>query len=85
MSLLDVTDKASSDKRHGESHYLQVRLLKDNESLLSATQNFSILNIYTHAQSPSSSLIYQMKEMAAAVFEAYLQVFVDDSQVSVWN
>ena len=44
------------------------------------TSQKEIVNIYTHEQSPSLSLIYQLEQIATTQYEKYLQdVFVDAS------
>ena len=89
-SFMDVHGESSTNKLHAESLYMQQRFLRDNESLLktistqgnpfNASQK-EIVNIYTHEQSPSSSLIYQLEQIATTQYEKYLQdVFVDASR-----
>ena len=69
---------------------MQERFLKDKKALLdtitSQTNPFNvdhteIINIYTHEQAPSSSIIYELEDTATSLFRDYLQdVFVDASQ-----
>ena len=69
---------------------MQERFLKDKKALLdtitSQTNHFNvdqteIINIYTHEQAPSSSMIYELEDKATLLFRDYLKdVFVDASQ-----
>ena len=83
-------NKSIDNKHHAEADYLQMRFLKDISSLfdsiLSQGNPFNpnqkeIINIYTHEQSLSSALVYDIEAKADSLFEDYLQdVFIDGSQ-----
>ena len=78
-----------------EIKFLQVRFLNDNESVPST--NFpegnqfnvvqkEIVSIYNHEQSPSSLMIFHVKEMSTTLFQNNLkEAFVDGLQVICVN
>ena len=86
----EPTQSPKNIKHHAESNFMQERFLRDKsailETILSQGNPYNpnqkeILNIYTHEQALNSSIIHNLEENAAQIFEDYLEdVFYNSSQ-----